>query len=77
MITRKIELFTSFMAAALSIEKHLNEGWALDPESPPTDIGFRYEVSFTFDGTPKRSREEILAAARAAKAANKAAKEEN
>lgn len=66
------------VAAGFEIERRVNEGWEIDPEQPLTLGGFgMLQVGFVRDPAdakePKRSRAEILADARAAKAAKKAA----
>lgn len=67
-------------AAGFEIEKRVNEGWEIDPDRPLSMMGFgMLEVGFLRDPVnakePKRSRAEILADARAAKAAKKASTE--
>jgi hypothetical protein len=61
------------MSASLALAQALKDGWYLDPEDPPTEFGPNYELVLFYDGEPevKKSRAEILAAARAAKAAKK------
>lgn len=62
------------------IERRVNEGWEIDPDNPLILFGFGgMQVGFIRDpanakeAKPKRSRAEILADARAAKAAKKEA----
>jgi hypothetical protein len=51
------------------------DGWTLDPQNPPTMIGYWYECIVQREDEPvlKPGRAEILAKARAAKAAKAAA----
>jgi hypothetical protein len=68
------------VAVGFEIERRVNEGWEIDPDSPLTYGAFGVlEVGFLRDPAnakpPVRSRAEILADARAAKAAKKAAEQ--
>lgn len=69
----KTELYNSFYAAAAGIEKEQLDGWQIDWDNPPAQFVFDYEVTYFRETAPepKRSRAEILADARAAKAAKK------
>jgi len=65
------------------IERRVNEGWEVDPDNPLTIfgfgtliVGFVRDPANAKDAPPKKTRAEILAAARAAKAAKAAAEKE-
>jgi hypothetical protein len=73
-MVNKQEMYTSFAAAIDGVVGEINDGWSVDfQNNPPNLIGFGYEVTFIRDEAPepKKSRAEILADARAAKAAKK------
>jgi hypothetical protein len=67
----KRELFTSYTAAMIALEQAVKEGWSLNPDDPPATFGFRFELPLVRDDEPKKTRAEVLEAARAAKAAKK------
>lgn len=68
----KTEMYSSFQKAAKDIAEHIKNGWDLDTRNPPDVHGFNMVVTYVaHETTPKRSRAEILAAARAAKASKK------
>lgn len=73
MTFRKTELYSSFTSAAFALEQAIKDGWKLDPEDPPADIGFRYELVLVREDEPvvKPTRAEILAKARQAKEAKR------
>lgn len=69
------------VTVGFEIERLVSEGWEIDPNDPLTLSGFYGNLQCGFirdpanakDAPPKKSRAEILADARAAKAAKKAA----
>lgn len=72
-MVNKVEVYSSFPSAVAGIKQEEKDGWEVDWTVPPQDIAFLFEVNFTRANAPepKMSRAEILAKARAAKAANK------
>jgi hypothetical protein len=73
MVTKESRLYSSFPNAVAEVVTRQKDGWVIDWEDPPGMVGFMYEVRYIFQGDPpvKKSRAEILADARAAKAAKK------
>lgn len=80
----KVVLQNSLPAFIFAIDELRQEGWEFDPEMLPTTYGFSYEAGMVREITSeqleqeqveanKPSRAEILAKARAAKAARKSA----
>lgn len=59
----------------VQILEAVDEGWELDPSNPPTMLGYNFECIMLRDSgimdEIKRTRAEILASARAAKAAKR------
>jgi hypothetical protein len=72
-MVKQQQLYGSFVAAVQGVEEAIADGWQVDWDNPPDSFVFQYEVSYTReDEAPiKRTRAEILADARAAKAAKK------
>ena len=65
------ELFPSYATAAIALQKALLDGWRIDMENPPDQVGFSYSLGlvrdYEFEPEPKLSRAEILVIARAAR----------
>jgi hypothetical protein len=68
---RKQELYHSYDAAVIALQDAIKEGWQLDPDNRSEQVGFRYALNLIRDDEPKKTRAEILADARAVKAAKK------
>lgn len=69
----KSELYSSFLAAALSLEENIADGWQINENDLPEVVGFSYYLSLVRDDEPvvKLTRAEILTKARAAKTTKK------
>jgi hypothetical protein len=66
----KSDIYHSYAAAIEAAMEAAVDGWKIDPINPPSMVGFNYQLVLVHDGVPpvRRSRAEILADARAAKA---------
>lgn len=65
-------VYSSAEVAIASVGDMYHLGWRVDPNNPPSQIGFNFAVKYIRDPEKaKKSREEILADARAVKAAKK------
>jgi hypothetical protein len=73
MTVREPRLYSSFQNAVMGVTQMIEDGWKVDFDNPPDTVGFAFEVTYVYEGAPpvKKSRAEILADARAAKAAKK------
>jgi len=67
------KFFGGFGAAALYLEKAIADGWKIDQDNPPDQVGFTYALFLVRDDEPeyKMTRAEILAKARAARVTKK------
>lgn len=65
----KTEMFGSYGAAVQFFEKAVAEGWKIDKENPPDQVGFSYSLPLVRDDEPeyKMTRAECLAKARASR----------
>ena len=65
----KTEMFGSYAAAMQAFEKAFADGWKIDQENPPDQVGFSYALTLVRDDEPeyKMTRAEILVKARAAR----------
>jgi hypothetical protein len=72
-MTTTVIFKSSLESMGYAIQEMLAKGWKIDPTNPLQQNLFQYVCGFTHDGEPlpKLSRAEILANARAAKAAKK------
>lgn len=70
---KDVVLCNSLAEFVFRIDEMRQNGWEFDPEMPPVVYGFSYEAGFKRPAKDngKPSRAEILAKARAAKAAKK------
>lgn len=70
MVSKRLEL-ASYTLAMLALEEAIKDGWRLDPNDPPVALAWTYELPLVRDDEApvKADRGEILAKARAAKAA--------
>lgn len=69
----KREIHHSFVAAMFSLEEKLLCGWRLNPDDPPRQIGYNFEIVVVRDEDQpvKMTTQERLAKAREAKAAKR------